>query len=220
MALPGDNGSTALITCSALTLAAGANNSSIKSSSDNCSSTSLSKCQLVIPIMPLPVALSPISVLLHTLPRTKPNTTSRCCSGINNSANCATSEVAKSRELFCPAINLPQNASNKRSYTIKPGATIKNCRVNRSSVIPSALAAVLFNNCQIIKACNTHVLPVPVAIFRQYFGCAFLSAANWLSKLSVSNNSGATWLYKSLRLCDCNTSCATIAFNMACFWPT
>jgi hypothetical protein len=44
--------------------------------------------------------------------------------------------------------------------------------VKRASSMPSSSAAVLLSNCQIISACSTQVLPVPVAIFKQYFGCA------------------------------------------------
>ena len=184
VARPGASGSTAAITCCASGIAPGA----AISSSSSCSSSLASKCQLAMAIMPLPVAFRPISDLLHTLPRTKPNTSSRYASGMNNPANCATSDVAKSR---IPSICLPQNASSKRSYTIKPGAMIKNWRVKRGSSMPSASAAVLLSNCQISKACSTQVLPVPVAIFRQYFGCACLACATSPIRLPASSATGA-----------------------------
>jgi len=47
--------------------------------------------------------------------------------------------------------------------------------------------------CQIRSDCKTHVLPVPVAIFTQYFGCWYLSLANCSSpRSSCSRRSGAT----------------------------
>ena len=48
-----------------------------------------------------------------------------------------------------------------------PGATIRKLRVNRPAPLWSRLALSID---QIRRACSTQVLPVPVAILRQYFG--------------------------------------------------
>ena len=170
--------------------------------------------------MPLPVAFKPISCLAHTLPRTKANTASRCASGMNKSANFFTSDWLKSLSpLALPAINLPQNASNKRSYTISPGATTMKWRVKRGLSNPSASAAFLLSNCQIKSACSTQVLPVPVAILKQYLGCACLGCDTSVSRVPTSSASGAACSYKSCKLLAPSTSCATMAFRIACFCP-
>ena len=98
-----------------------------------------------------------------------------------------------------------------------------NWRVKRGSSIPSASAAFLLSSCQIISACNTQVLPVPVAIFRQYLGWPCLSADTSFKRVPVSSASGAAARYRSSSVQRSrpapSTSCATMAFNMACFCP-
>ncbi len=43
-------------------------------------------------------------------------------------------------------------------------------RVKRGSSTLAADAAVFFSSCHTISACSTQVLPVPVAILKQYLG--------------------------------------------------
>jgi hypothetical protein len=94
-----------------------------------------------------------------------------------------------------------------------------NCRVKRASSRASAKAAFLLSNCHTSSACSTQVLPVPVAILRQYLGCACLPPDTSASREPVSSASGATRSYNSRSVLAPNTSCATMVFKIACRWP-
>ncbi len=93
------------------------------------------------------------------------------------------------------------------------------CRVKRGSSTPAANAAFLLSNCQINSACKTHVLPVPVAIFRQYLGWACLGADTSAKRVPVNRASGAVCSYRCCSDVAPSTSCATMVFNRAWRWP-
>ena len=118
-------------------------------------------------IMPLPVALRPISSLVQTLPRTKPNTCSRSAF---RDEQLGEQRHVGAGEIPHPAFHLAAESIQQPVINDQARRDDEKLAGKARIILPSASAAVLLSNCQISSACITQVLPVPVAIFRQYFG--------------------------------------------------